>query len=144
MPELEIWAWGKSVLGDPTLDFSTLPPNIRLQGTFANFDDLPFESSDFLLYTSEWDGLPTILIDAGARGVATVASSVGGVGDLITVETGFPVDDPVNPDAYVDAIARMVDDPRTVTLRARNFRSHTASLCARERYLSTLREAIGE
>lgn len=143
MPDLEIWAWGKAVIGDSDVDLGSLPPNIRLQGTYEHFDDLPVTSCDFFLYTSEWDGLPTILIDAGARGVPTVASQVGGVGDVLTEETGFPVTDALDPEAYVDVIARMVTDPAEVTRRARRLREHVREQCDERRYRAAVGGALG-
>ena len=101
-PDLEICAWGKSVLGDPSLDMENLPSNIKLMGTYRDFDELPIRSFDFFLYTSEWDGMPTILVDCGSRGIPVLASRVGGVGEIIDESTGWPIDDALNPAAYVE------------------------------------------
>lgn len=144
MPELEIWAWGKPVLGGLVVDFSSLPNNIKLLGVYRNFDDLPLEASDFFLYTSEWDGLPTVLLDAGARGMATIASAVGGVADLLTEETGYPVADALDPDAYVAAINRMSADPSEVRRRAAALRYRVTSMCGEYSYLRTIGSVIGE
>lgn len=142
MPDLEVWAWGKTVLGGLDIDLEALPPNIKLQGVFKEFDDLPVESCDFLLYTAEWEGLPTMLLDAGARGVATVACSVGGVGEVLTEQTGFPVYDPLSSDAYVQAIKQMLSDPSQVTQRARSFRSTVESMCTAEAYSEAIATAM--
>lgn len=143
LPELEILAWGKAVLGGADVDFDALPPNVRLQGTYEHFDDLPVADCDFFLYTSEWDGLPTILIDAGARGVATVASRVGGVGDLITTESGYPVTDALDPEAYTTTIRQMIAEPSEVTGRAARLRAHVRDLCDARRYAADVGLALG-
>jgi len=142
MPELEIWVWGKTVLGGAQVDFEDLPDNIRLQGTYQDFEDLPVESCDFFLYTSQWDGLPTILIDAGARGVATVGSLVGGVSDVLDDTCGYPVADALDPRAYADEIRRMVADPEEVTRRAAGFRSRVREMCASDRYAADIASAL--
>ena len=128
MPEIDIRAWGKEVLGGATVDFDALPSNIKLQGTYRDFDDLPLAEFDFFFYTSEWDGLPTILMDVGIRGIPVVASRVGGVSDLISEATGYPVDSQ-QPADYVAAIRALAADPAEATRRARALRQHTAELC---------------
>ncbi|WP_418275965.1 glycosyltransferase [Isoptericola jiangsuensis] len=143
LPELEIWVWGKTVLGGSDIDFAHLPRNIRLQGTYGHFDDLPVESCDFFLYTAEWDGVPTILIDAAARGVAVVASAVGGVVDLVTEETGFPVADALDPTAYVSTIEKMLSSPTEVGRRAARLRDDVRSICSRESYRRKVATALG-
>lgn len=142
MPELEIWAWGKEVLGGSGVDFDALPPNIRLLGTYAQFDDLPTESCDFLLYTSEWDGLPTILIDTAIRGIPVVASAVGGVVDLIDDSTGYPVADKLDAADYVRAINEMLDAPREVTTRAQALRAKAESIFNRESHVQLIRASV--
>jgi glycosyltransferase involved in cell wall biosynthesis len=134
MPDVEFWVWGKTVLGGLDVDLHRLPANISLQGTYEDFDDLPFESADLFLYTAEWDGVPTILIDAGVRGIAVVASAVGGVVDLIDEETGYPVVDFGDAGAYVKTIEAMTADPVTVTRRAAALRERVLTVCAPRRY----------
>lgn len=143
MPELEVWAWGKPVLGGLDLDFEALPGNVRLQGEYQHFDDLPVESCDFFLYTSEWDGLPTILLDAAARAIPVVASRVGGVADIVTEDTAFPVDEALDPDAYVAAIRRMCEWPAETTRRARNLKKAVQELCSVDAYLDVLGSLTG-
>ncbi|WP_344249094.1 glycosyltransferase [Isoptericola hypogeus] len=142
LPDLEIWVWGRRVLGGSDIDFADLPPNIKLQGTYQQFDDLPVESCDFFLYTAEWDGVPTILIDAAARGVTTVASAVGGVADLVTEETGYPVTDALDPAAYVAAIEEMVASPVEAARRSGLLRKHARSLCSRETFARAMSVAL--
>lgn len=138
-PDIEIWAYGKAVINDqPDLDLENIPPNLKLMGTYRNFEDLPIDSIDGFLYTSQWDGLPTILIDVAARGIPAVASAVGGTVDLIREDTAYPVTDMLNPEAYIEAIDAMVANPAEVTRRCRNLRQHTLQLCSSELYLARL------
>ncbi|MCR4265859.1 glycosyltransferase family 4 protein [Nitratireductor sp. ZSWI3] len=142
MPDLDLLVWGKEVLGQSGVDFSNLPQNITLMGTYNDLSELPFAHSDFFLYTSWWDGLPTILIDVGMRGVPVVASLTGGVGDVVSDETGFPVRDFLDPEAYLAAIAEMKADPAEVTARAKRLRQHTLKLCDAQRYSRSLSVAL--
>lgn len=142
MPELEIWTWGKPVLGGLDVDFEDLPANIRLQGTFSDFDELPIEELDFFLYTAEWDGIPTILIDVGSRGIATVASQVGSVGDVVTDETGYPVPEALDAAAYQKAILGMLADPAEVTRRTVRLRERVRDQHGAAHYRERLADAL--
>lgn len=142
MPELEIWTWGKPVLGGLDVDFDDLPPNIRLQGTFSEFDELPIDELDFFLYTAEWDGIPTILIDVGSRGIATVASQVGSVGDVISDETGYPVPEALDALAYQKAILDMLADPAEVTRRTARLRARVRDQHGAAHYRDGLADAL--
>ena len=73
---------------------------------------LPFETADGWLYTSAWDGRPTILIELGALGVPIVASADGGVPGLINGETGWPVAGDAGSQEYVRALREMIDNPK--------------------------------
>jgi glycosyltransferase involved in cell wall biosynthesis len=90
-------AYGASVLeGDRVAP--PAGPNIRFHGPFDGFSSLPLERFDVFLYTSQWDGMPNVLLEAAANGLPIVASDVGGVHELIhDGETGLlasPYDDP--------------------------------------------------
>ncbi|WP_169728875.1 glycosyltransferase family 4 protein [Desulfatirhabdium butyrativorans] len=66
--------------------------NAWYYGPFDGFESLPITSFDAFLYTSQWDGLPTILLDAVWAGLPIVASDVGGIAELIVHrQTGYLV-----------------------------------------------------
>ncbi|WP_296714958.1 glycosyltransferase family 4 protein [Rhodoblastus sp.] len=109
MPDVDFACWGKAVLDAPP-DLTRLPPNVTMHGSFASFGELPLAASDGWIYTSAWDGLPTILIECAALGVPITASAVGGVPELIDEETGWPVREPEDPSAYVAALRDMLSD----------------------------------
>ena len=148
MPDTDFDAWGAAVIGDGG-PVSDLPPNLRMRGAFKTYDDLDLEAADGWLYTAAWDGLPTILIELAMLGVAVTASAVGGVPELIKVETGWPVAAFDDPAAYVAALRDMLDGPeeersrRARALQARVMARHTAgafdvalaAVLARERVL---------
>ena len=56
------------------------------------------------LYTTLWDGLPNVLLAAGAAGLPIVAPSIGGIAELVDETTGWLVTDHSNPLAYVDRV----------------------------------------
>lgn len=142
LPDIEFWVWGKKVLNDSEVGLEAAPENIRFMGTYTSIDDLPIASCDLFLYTSGWDGLPIILIDVASRGIPIVASAVGGVGDLITPQTGWPIDDYANPDAYCKAISTLLSDYPSAIEKGQNAREHALTMCNEQRYRSTLNNAM--
>ena len=142
MPDVEFLVWGKSVLNDSPVDKNLAPENIRFMGTYSNIDDLPIASCDCFLYTSGWDGLPIILIDVSTRSIPIVASAVGGVTDLITDETGWPIEDYADPTAYRDAIESVINDYPAALEKAEKCRQRAISKCSEEHYLDTIKKVM--
>jgi len=86
-------------------------PNVSICGSYESFGDLIRDSRYALfLYTSAWDGLPNVLLEAIACGLPVVASAVCGISELITEETGYPVVEWDNPSAYVEQIQFALSD----------------------------------
>ena len=135
LPEIELHMYGAPVFGDGGLRFRRRPRNVRLAGVYARFSALPLEEFDFFLYTSEWDGLPTVLIQAGSCGMPVVAADVGGVGDLIGESTGWPVFRFLDPEAYVARIREMLSNPAEAGRRARALRKRTLEMCNHGKFL---------
>lgn len=114
--------YGESVL-DAAVSLKSLKDlkNVTLYGAFDGVGALPLERFDLFLYTSQWDGLPTILLDIMAAGLPIVASAVGGVGELIVPDkTGFLVDPFDDTAQYVRRIREGHRDPAAADGLARN------------------------
>ena len=142
MPDLDIYVWGKKVLNDFDFDEGDLPDNVTLMGTYESIDDIPFAGFDFFLYTAEWDGLPTVLIEVASRGMPVVASSVGGVTDIIDTSTGWPVSDYLSVKAYEEAIADMYDSDEMIS-KSSNLRNRVLKLCDENTYTKNVSRSIG-
>ncbi|MFD1880314.1 glycosyltransferase [Paracoccus pacificus] len=133
MPEVDFKCWGKAVLDQPP-DMSQLPENMSLMGVYSSIDELPLGQSDGWLYTSGWDGLPTILIEIASRGVPIVASAVGGVPELITEQTGWPVAADATAEDYVRVIREMLAAPDQRRLRAQALMDLARSRHSQQQY----------
>lgn len=59
---------------------------------------------DFFVLSSEWENLPSVLIEAMASGLPIVATGVGGIPEIINEEIGILV-----PPKEVEALAKAVD-----------------------------------
>jgi glycosyltransferase involved in cell wall biosynthesis len=113
-PNLECHMFGTLDRNDPNLK-AMKQKGLRLKGSFDGWDSLPVDRYDALLYTSNFDGLPNILLEAASALVPIVAPDVGGISELVSPETGRLVevigrsDDEIIAD-YVEAIAELYRD----------------------------------
>ena len=71
-----------------------------------------------------------------------MASSVGGVPDLINHETGYPVLDHDNSDSYVIEIQEALDNYSDAISKGSKCREHTLSLCNNDKYLESVNRLL--
>ncbi len=111
-PRLVIWIAGEGSLRDSlTAEHARLELGDRVR--FLGFrDDIPdlLRAADLFVLSSYLEGLGTSILDAMAAGLPVVATSVGGVPEIVKDgETGILVP-PLEPEALAHALARMADD----------------------------------
>jgi glycosyltransferase involved in cell wall biosynthesis len=68
------------------------------------------QAFDVFVLTSNSEGCPNVILEAMATGLPVVSTSVGGVPELVTDETGILVP-PGDDAALADAIRQLLDDP---------------------------------
>jgi len=81
---------------------------------------------DCMVLSSRTEGLPLVLIEAMACGVPCVATSVGGIPDLLNPDAGVVVP-PGNPGALAEALDGLRRDPQRRAHLARRSRSVAVS-----------------
>lgn len=115
-PELVLHVFGKAVLGTFATDTLAAHNNVRLHGEFARFEEVLAVQPMCFLFTSYFEGVPIILLEAAASGVPIVAPDVGGVSEV--VEDGVSgillaslPDDEEMADATADAIIKFWENP---------------------------------
>lgn len=98
-------AWGLDVIGP-------IPPEVRLDHPAIKYHGLVPEEprireilagADILLCPSYAEGMPTVILEAMAAGLAVIATDVGAVSDLVDASTGWLVP-PAHPVALVEAL----------------------------------------
>lgn len=141
MPDVEFRLWGEAVLDKDNVTSGKLP-NISLQGVYDDLDGLPWTECDAWLYTSEWDGVPNMLIEVAARGVPLVGSIAGGTTEILDRNLSWPIaiEDIVG---YESAIREVLANP--VAARAKALRLRGAILTRRtcENYRFALSQFLG-
>ncbi|TLM78655.1 glycosyltransferase [Microbulbifer harenosus] len=68
---------------DSSQFFDVEGTSIEYKGSFSAFYELPIEKYDALVYTSSFDGLPNVLLEAMSVGLPVIAPNVGGIGELV-------------------------------------------------------------
>jgi glycosyltransferase involved in cell wall biosynthesis len=74
------------------------------------FEEVLATDSVVFVYTSETTGLPNILLEAMAAGLAVIAPNVGAVRELITNSTGWLIEDFFDVDSYERAIIEATEN----------------------------------
>lgn len=148
--------WTFDVYGQPVMDQESpamaglrKAPNVRLRGAFNDFYGIVRPDHLALVYTTQWDGMPNILLEAARAGLPIVAPAVGGIAEFIP--DAWLVQDCADVDAYVAQIRRLAEDKaareertRLLAQRAAQQHSREAFAAAIERVPGYLRSAASE
>ena len=135
MPDVEFRMWGESVLQRPTLE--RRPDNVKVEGKYEAFTDLNLGEADVWLYTSAWDGVPTLLLEVAMTGVPIVGSLVGGTGEVLSDDDAWPIAEIDDAVAYVKAIREVLANrtaarDRALALRERLLRERSEDSFAKQ------------
>jgi len=105
--------YGSSVFGYPMPAGIGRDGPVRHRGPFRGFGSLPHGEYDLFLYTSSYDGLPNVVLEALSCSMLVVAPDVGGLREAISSETGVLIahdaDDEVLISHYADALAAIAN-----------------------------------
>jgi len=121
-------------------------PNLSYEGPFSSpLEWLERFDFDAFLFTSHWEGLPNILLEVGILGIPIIAPTVGGVGELISDATGYPLPERPTVDDYEQALQAIAKNPtealqrserlHELILQRHSWNSFTASISALPNYL---------
>lgn len=116
-PELILHIYGKPVLNSFSSEALAAHPNVRMHGEFAGFEEVLAVKPMCFLFTSFFEGVPIVLLEAAASGLPIIAPDVGGISEVVQdSESGTLLpslaDDDAMADAIVDAIMGYAENPR--------------------------------
>lgn len=131
VPGAQFRVWGAEVMGSGTDAFGRIPGNVTLEGRYDAFTDLPLQEAAVFLYTSGWDGVPQILLEAAMAGLPIVGTAVGGTPEVLDASLSFPVPETAGPESYATRLGQVFADPdqarkQALTLRERLVSDRTA------------------
>ncbi|WP_415714097.1 glycosyltransferase family 4 protein [Roseibium sp.] len=123
LPHVDFRLWGGTNQGS-SLPFATPSKNVVLEGKYDRFSELPLAECDVWLYTSAWDGVPSMLIEVSMTGVPIVGTLVGGTGEILQENMSWRISDIENVDAYRDGIVDVLNNSNIARERAKNLREY--------------------
>lgn len=129
-PEIPYYVFGYSTNDEcaPTVKTLQALPNVRFHHGFNSFAEIALCKPAALLYTSQWDGLPNILLEAGSYMIPVIAPKVGGISELVTQETGYLIDDFTSVHDYVKALQFVIKNASDAHLKAQAMYKHLSEL----------------
>lgn len=136
MPDVDFAAWGAPGL-ESVREFE-FPANLTLNPPFASYAELGLDDCDAWLFTSAWEGMPTLVVELAIRGVSIVATMVGGLPELINDDTGYPVDAAADAGGYVTALRRAIGDPQGRVAKAVRLQTNALKRHSRASYVERL------
>lgn len=144
MPDLDFMVYGTELLDQPASMIQRLSslPNVNCHGAYSSSAALPFASADVFLYTAQWDGLPNILLEVGAAGLPIVTFDTGGIGELVTERTGWPVSFSEGADGLVSRIRELLQDPNEAKARSHALRGLIRTRHTTEAFVQNVRSIL--
>ena len=112
--------------------------NINLCGVLADPSSVRPDRYGAFLFTSEYEGLPNILLEIGALGLPIVGSAVGGVTEVLRPECGWAIPSSGSVEDYVDAL-RQALDPDVGETAAHNLHEELAAKHSWDSFVGALR-----
>lgn len=112
--DFDVWGSGQSDIEAQLNQLAQRCNNVQLRGTFASVEELPLDEYTAFLFTSHYEGMPTIILNLAAKGLPIVATAVGGVGEVVSSETGWPIADRDDPQPYLHALSQISADTELV------------------------------
>lgn len=122
LPKVKFHLWGEPVL-DKVFHKLEIPNNVIIEGVYKDLSELPLEQCDLWLYTSEWDGVPNILIEIATIGIPIVGSLAGGTEEILLDGFCQRVSNVEDIDAFEVAIRETIDNQDVARERAKRLRS---------------------
>lgn len=99
-------------------------PSVMLAGAISNNEvPLYMAAADLFVLPSYREGLPTVLVEAGATGLPVIATKVGGNPELLAENRGLLIDER-SVDAIVNAVMDSLIEYTGVMERAKSLKSY--------------------
>lgn len=147
-PRIKIDVYGSCVLDFNFMNFSNPTNTINYKGSFNGLNSLNLQDYGIFLYTSYYDGLPNILLEAMAAGLLVIAPNVGGISEIVKhKETGYLIEHTDNDDQMADRYAAAIKEilacPEQIEALTNNATKLLQERHSYERYDQHIRELFG-
>jgi glycosyltransferase involved in cell wall biosynthesis len=147
MPDVDFIVYGSPMLDTVTGKgiFKSLGAvkNLYLCGPFDGFADIPRDEIALFLYTSAWDGMPNIILEAFSSGLPVIASKVGGISEAYPEGSPFLVSRSDDVDAYVESLRKVLRSPTLLDAERARVLKHCRDQRSFERFVRRLSTVEG-
>ena len=110
LPEYEFHFYGRAVMNDNPVEWTSAPANVTYKGEFFGFGGIDVSPYSAFLYTARFDGMPNIILEAAVAGLPIVSSSVGGISEFLDESMGILVANYLDADEYAAALKSLMID----------------------------------
>lgn len=108
--------YGSPTDGGPKVSMFENRKALRYRGAYSGFASINPQSYDAFLYTTMFDGLPNVVLEALGAGLPVIAPRVGGIPEVVCSENGILVpnigDDKKLVSLYIDAVQKVIQSDR--------------------------------
>ena len=78
--------------------------NVEFRGEYQHINELDLNEFDLYLFTSMFEGIPTIILDMAMLGIPVVSADVGGISEVLGKEYPLLVKEPQKAEEYIGKI----------------------------------------
>lgn len=150
LPDLHVWLVGDGPQRQAltaqveAMKLSQVVHFLGVQEEVASF----MAAADLFLLTSDTEGIPAVVLEAGAQGVPVVATRVGGMNECIRHEETGVLFDPQDEAGLTNAVLRLLQEPayrQSLGQQAKTWvRTHFAMDLIAQQYLAFYEEVIAQ
>ncbi len=142
-PDKDFWIYGKEVLERcPYISVIEGLDNAFFKGAYNDVSEIAQEGFDAYIYTSQWDGIPTVLLDIAQLKIPIIASNVGGVGELIDKDTGWLINPYDDVSKYTEALSDVLGDAGAAIEKSDKLLKRVTSIFNENIYSDKLKELL--
>lgn len=136
MPDFRFDCYGAALIDASDPSHLDRVQNVVLHGAYACFGDLVKPDHLAFVYTTAWDGMPNVLLEAAAVGLPIIAPNIGGISDFLSIDDLLPASSGVSE--YVAAIRALASNPKSQTDRVDRQRTDLAHSRTHEAFVANL------
>lgn len=116
-------------------------PNIDYRGTYSSLSEIPFENVSLYLNTSQWDGVPTIMLQMLSVGLPVVSTNVGGISEVVDGNSSILITDVDDIEEYQLAVNFIFNNHSDYLENAKIYSTEIKAKLSWENYMSQLENA---
>ena len=118
--------------------------NVEFRGEYQHIDELDLNEFDLYLFTSMFEGIPTIILDMAMLGIPIVSANVGGISEVLGKEYPLLVKESQDAEEYIDKINYFYQNAEAIHTLMHNIHNYIAKHHNEHTFQSDYREVIEE